>query len=93
MMTEYEMRRISKLIIEGLVSDDRFIERVARLAPKRNRSLRVKEVAKLLGVSVWTVRDIAPQLGGTKKGDSQRGKWVFEEEGLLDRYKAYCRQC
>ena len=91
MLTEYEMSRMAKLIVNGLVNDDRFMAKVAKLVPKRNKVLRVKDVADLLGVSVWTVRDIAPQLGGTRKGDEKRGQWVFEENGLVERYQEYCR--
>lgn len=93
MMTEYEMQRMAKLIVSGLVNDDRFMAKVARMVPKRNRALRVKDVANILGVSVWTVRDIAAELGGTRKGDEKRGQWVFEEEGLIERYQEYCRKC
>lgn len=85
------MSRMAKLIVNGLVNDDRFMAKVAKLVPKRNKVLRVKDVADLLGVSVWTVRDIAPQLGGTRKGDEKRGQWVFEENGLVERYQEYCR--
>lgn len=92
-MTEYEMQRMAALIVKGLVNDDRFMAKVAKMVPKKNRALRVKDVADILGVSVWTVRDIAAELGGTRKGDEKRGQWVFEEEGLIERYQEYCRKC
>ena len=92
MMTEYEMQRIAKLIVSGLVNDDRFLAKVAKMMPKRNRALKVKDVAAILGISVWTVRDIAKELGGTRKGDERRGQWVFEEDGLIERYQEYCRK-
>lgn len=93
MMTEYEMQRLAKLIVTGLVNDDRFMAKVAKMVPKKNRTLKAKDVAEVLGISVWTVRDIAEHLGGTRKGDVKRGQWVFEEDGLIERYQDYCRKC
>jgi transcription initiation factor IIE alpha subunit len=92
MLTEYEMQRLAKLIVNGLVNDDRFVTKVAKMVPQKNRTIKAKEVAKILGISVWTVRDIAAYLGGTRKGDEKRGQWVFEENGLVERYQEYCRR-
>lgn len=83
---------MATLIVRGLVSDDRFVAKVARMTPKKNRTLRVKDVADILGISVWTVRDIANELGGTRKGNDKQGQWVFEEDGLIERYQEYCRK-
>lgn len=93
MMTEYEMQRLAKLIVKGLCEDDRFIAKVAKMMPKRKKTIRVKEASQLLGVSVWTVRSIAEYLGGHRKGDAQRGQWYFDEDGLVERYQEYCRKC
>jgi transcription initiation factor IIE alpha subunit len=91
-MTEYELQRLAKLIVTGLVNDDRFMAKVAKMVPQKNRTIKAKEVAKILGISVWTVRDIAEHLGGTRRGDAMRGQWVFEEVGLVERYQEYCRR-
>lgn len=93
MMTEYELRRLSQLIIEGLCRDDRFMEKVAKSMPKQKKMIRVREAAKILGISVWTVRDIAAELGGQRKGNAIKGQWQFELEGLVERYQDYCRRC
>ena len=37
MMSEYELRRLARLIVQGLIDNDLFIAKVAKMMPKRNR--------------------------------------------------------
>ncbi len=100
-MTEYEMQKLSNLIAEkvirGLAQDDRFIKKLIKAMPKQKRLLNSTQVAERLGISKWQVRKIAGYLGATKanaKGDTDCRKYghlMFEEEGLLERYKEYLR--
>ena len=93
-MTEYEIQRTAKAVVNLLLDDDRFLRRMERIASRRGRMLNTSQAASLLGISQWTLRDIAPYLGGVKKGgddanNGQRAKWAFSEDGLKERYLEY----
>ena len=89
-MTEYEIQRTARAVVDMLLNDDRFIRRMEKLSPRRgSRMLNSSKAAELLGISADTLRNIAPYIGGIKKGSDQRSKWTFEEEGLKDRYLDY----
>ena len=83
-MTDYEIRRLSRAIVEELLADDRFIARVAEKAPKAGRMMPASEAARMLGVSKWTVIRMAGQLGGEKR---ENGRWYFPVSRLGD----YCK--
>ena len=83
MLSEYDVQRLSAAIVEKLVADDRFLRRMAKIAPKQERLLTSTQAARLLGVSRSTICRIADKIGGIRKKD---GHWLFREEGLADRY-------
>lgn len=83
MMTEYEIRRISAAIVEDLLSDERFITRIAKVMPKRDRLISSSKAAEILGVSRFTVVRFANELGGEQ---NSRGRWVFHENNLIQNF-------
>lgn len=88
MLTDYDIQRLSSAIVKNLVNNDKFIRRMARMMPKKQNMLTSSQTAKVLGVSRKTVCKIAPLLGGVK-GDGKQKKWMFPEEGLMDRFIKY----
>ena len=89
-MTEYDIQRTARAVVDMLLSDDRFIHRMEKLSPRRgSRMLNSRQAASSLGISQWTLRHIAAFIGGIKKGTGQRSKWTFEEDGLKERYLEY----
>ena len=91
MMTDYDISRIAASIVDRLVNDDKFITRVAKVvkSKKGGRMLNSKQAADLLGITRGYVCDIAPQLGGVRRGDDkQRAKWYFPEDGLIERFRS-----
>lgn len=94
-MTEWDIQRMAREVVNLLLDDDRFLRRMEKILPKRqSRMINSSQAASLLGISQWTLREIAPHIGGIKKGgddahDGKRSKWTFQEEGLIDRYKEY----
>jgi hypothetical protein len=89
MLTEYDIQRVSSAIVEKLVDDDRFIKRMAKLMQRQKRNLiSSSQAARILGVTKKTVCQIAEQIGGFR-GCGESAHWMFEEEGLIDRYKDY----
>lgn len=87
-MTDYDVRRIAREIVTILLDDKRLSEIIAR---KGDRSSMVgsRKAAEILGLSVYTIRDIAPYIGGIKKGSDRRQHWCFDESTLVDNYKRY----
>ena len=75
-----------------LLGDERFARQMDRLsAGREGRMMTTSQAANKLGVSEWTIRNIAPMIGGVKKGTGKRDKWMFEESGLKERYKEYLK--
>ena len=91
MLTDYEIQRISSAIVKSLINDDRFIRRMAKMMPKQKKMVSSGAAAKILGVSRKTICTIAEQLGGIKE-EGKSSHWIFEEEGLADRYMEYKRK-
>lgn len=83
-MTDYDVRRIARAVCEELTTNDSFMSKLAKMLPKE-RLLTTKQAADLLGVSSFTVRRYATDLGGTLQDN---GRWMFHEDGLIDRYIA-----
>lgn len=88
-MTEYDVQRTARAVVDLLLTDDRFVRRLERIVPKRTRMLNSRQASERLGISPDTLRDVAPFIGGIKKGDDRRGRWAFEEDGLKERYLEY----
>lgn len=93
MLTDYDIHRTAQAVVELLLDDDRFISRMQKIAPKRaGHMLNSKQAAAMLGISAYTIREIAPMIGGIKKGSDRYQHWCFEEDGLKERYMSYCNQ-
>lgn len=88
MLTDYDIQRLSKAIVSNLVNDERFMIRMVKIMPKQKKMVSSGAAAKILGVSRKTVCTIAEQLGGIKE-EGKSSHWIFEEEGLVDRYLEY----
>lgn len=81
-MTDYEVRKLAKALAEELVTNDKFMAKVARMA-QRDKLLTTQQAAEVLGIPQFTVRRKAAELGGILMPN---GRWMFHEEGLIDRY-------
>ena len=89
MLTDYEIQRISAAIVENLVDNDKFIKRIAKAMQKESKNLiGSSKAARILGVTRKTVCVIAPYIGG-KRGKGDSAHWLFDEEGLVERYLKY----
>lgn len=92
-MTDYDIQRMAAAVVNLLLDDDRFIRRMQKLSVKRSgRTLSSRQAAETLGISPYTLRSIAPYIGGIKKGGDRYQHWCFEEEGLKERYLEYLNQ-
>ena len=89
MLTDFDIQRISASIVDNLVNNDKFISRVSKMMEKHNKRLiNSSRAAEILGVNRKTVCEIAPFLNGMK-GEGKSAHWMFEENGLVERYMAY----
>lgn len=101
MMSEYELRRLARLIVQGLIDNDLFIAKVAKMMPERNRIhesekrlVGAKEAAKMLGISVTLLRRIKDDENGIPqfsyvKGVSKSSPLKFNAATLMDEYERY----
>ena len=88
-MTDFDIQKLSISIVDNLVNNDKFISRVAKMMEKRSRRLvNSSRAAEILGVTRKTVCEIAPFIGGIR-GKGQSAHWMFEEDGLIERYIEY----
>ena len=88
-MTDFDIQKLSISIVDNLVNNDKFISRVAKMMEKRSKRLvNSSHAAEILGVTRKTVCEIAPFLGGVR-GGGQSAHWMFEEDGLIERYIEY----
>ena len=89
MLTDFDIQKLSISIVDNLVNNDKFIRRVAKMMEKRSKRLvNSSRAAEILGVTRKTVCEIAPFLGGVR-GGGQSAHWIFEEDGLIERYIEY----
>lgn len=89
MLSDFDIQKISSAIVERLTDDDKFISRVSMMMEKRSKRLvNSTRAAEILGVNRKTVCEIAPFIGGMK-GEGKSAHWMFEENGLVERYVAY----
>lgn len=82
-MTDYDIQRISAAVVERLLSDERILARVAKHAKACEKLLNTQQAAAVLGVSPFTVRRLAKELGGIQ---GQHGRWKFPESTLVQNY-------
>lgn len=87
-MKDYEVRRIAEEIVMILLDDDR-VRRLMERKEQESGLVNTSKAAEILGVSKYTVREIAPYIGGTKKGSDRRQHWYFDRVTLVDNYKRY----
>lgn len=88
-MTDFDIQKLSISIVDNLVNNDKFISRVAKMMEKRSKRLvNSSRAAEILGVTRKTVCEIAPFIGGIR-GNGQSAHWMFEEDGLIERYIEY----
>lgn len=88
-MTDFDIQKLSISIVDNLVNNDKFISRVAKMMEKRSKRLvNSSRAAEILGVTRKTVCEIAPFIGGIR-GKGQSAHWMFDEDGLIERYIEY----
>ena len=88
MLTDYDIQRISAAIVDRLVSNEKFMKRMAKLMPRQQRMVNSTQAAKILGINRKSVCEIAEQLGGVR-ANGKSAHWMFVENELVDRYKTY----
>lgn len=88
MLTDYDVQRISTMVVENLVNNEKFISRIAKSLGKKRTLVNTKRASEILGVTRKTVCEIAPFIGGMR-GNGQSAHWMFEEDGLIERYIEY----
>jgi hypothetical protein len=82
-MTDYDIQRISRAVVELLLSDERVLARIGRHAKAPSKLLNTQQAAVVLGVSPFTVRRLAAELGGIQ---GPGGRWSFPESTLVEKY-------
>lgn len=86
MLSDYDITRLANSIVSKLATDERFINKIIKSVEKKERKLvNARRAAEILGVNRKTVCEIGSYLGGVK-GEGKSAHWMFEEEGLIDRY-------
>lgn len=88
MLTDYDIQRISAAIVDKLVSDEKFMKRMAKLMPKQQRMVNSTQAAHILGINRKSVCEIAEHLGGMKP-DGKSSHWMFPEDELIEKYRIY----
>lgn len=82
MLSEYEIMRIADAVYQRIASDNTLIQRIGKALPKEDRYLNAKQVAVILGTSVYTIRRRAEELGGELQPN---GRWLFRESKIKGR--------
>lgn len=88
MLTEYDIQRLSAAIVENLITNDKFIQKMAKHMPKEKKLCGSTKAASILGISRKTVCQIAEYLGGIK-GEGESAHWLFPEDELISNYIHY----
>ena len=88
MLTEYDIQRLSTAIVDNLVNNDKFMQRIAKQMPRRQKMVSSSVAASILGITRKSVCEIAQNLGGIR-GEGRSAHWMFPEEGLIERYLTY----
>ena len=89
MLTDYDIQRLSSAIVAKLTTDDRFINKIIKSVERKDRKLvNARRAAEILGINRKTVCEIGSYLGGVK-GKEKSAHWMFEEDGLVERYLEY----
>ena len=89
MLTDFDIARLSSAIVAKLATDDRFINKIIKSVERKDRKLvNARRAAEILGINRKTVCEIGSYLGGVK-GKEKSAHWMFEEDGLVERYLEY----
>jgi len=88
MLTDYDIQRLSTAIVENLVNNESFMNKMAKVMPRKPKMISSSQAARILGITRKTVCEIAPLLGGVK-GEGKQAHWMFPEEGLTDKFIKY----
>lgn len=88
MLTDFDIQKLSAAIVDNLVSNEKFMKRMAKLMPKQQRMVNSTQAAKILGINRKSVCEIAEHLGGIR-ANGKSAHWMFVEDGLIERYRNY----
>lgn len=89
MLTDYDIQRLASSIVSKLTTDERFINKIIKSVERKDHKLvNARRAAEILGINRKTVCEIGSYLGGVK-GEGKSAHWMFDEEGLIDRYLEY----
>ena len=88
MLTEYDIQRLSAAIVDRIANDDKVLRRIAKAIPRQDNLVSSSVAASILGVTRKTVCEIAPFIGGVR-GCGKSAHWMFQKEGLIEKYKDY----
>ena len=86
MLSDFDVQRLASAIVAKLTTDERFINKIVKSVERKDRKLvNARRAAEILGITRKTVCEIGGYIGGVK-GEGKSAHWMFEEEGLIDRY-------
>ena len=88
MLTDFDIQKLSISIVDNLMNNEKFISRIAKSLGKKKTLVNTRRASEILGVTRKTVCEIAPFIGGIR-GKGQSAHWMFEEDGLIERYIEY----
>lgn len=92
MLTDYDIQRLSTAIVDNLLTDERFIKKMAKTIPKEKRMGNTTQVARLLGISRKRVCDLAPHIGGIRMGNTNSAHWMFPLDEVIENYITYMQR-
>lgn len=97
-MTDEELRRLARFIVQEQAENDRWMESFARaqarLGEQCRRLVSAKTAAEMLGISVWQLYRIKDDDNGVPrfsytKGGSQSSPLRFNPDTIVDEYESY----
>lgn len=87
MLTDYDIHRIATEVANMLLGDSRLNALFDK--KKEDRLISSAEASCILGISQYSLRKIAPYLGGIKQGEGKQKRWMFNESTLVEKYKKH----
>ncbi len=98
MMTEQELRRLAKLIVEEQANNPEWMMAKVKAEAKMRKGktlphwVNAKVAADVLGISVRTMREIKESFTYIKSGSSRQGNIYFDANLLTEEYDRYLAQ-
>ena len=98
-MTDYEIKKIAKAIIEEALQNDALLRKIASYGQLQGkggeRLVTAKEAAKMLGISVSHLYHIKDDENGVPqfnyiKGNGKQAPLRFNANTLMSDYERYC---